>query len=56
MTYNVESSAAEKELGLQGAGHSTGKTETLRQKGLMYSWRDNQEKCKEEKQNGCTPW
>ena len=56
MTYNVESGAAEKELELQGAGNSTGKTEMLRQKGLMYPWRDKQEKLKEEKQNGCTPW
>lgn len=32
--YNMESSAAEKDLELKDAGNSSGKTEMLRQKGL----------------------
>lgn len=55
MTYNVESSAV-KDLELQGAGNSTDKTEMLKQKGLIHSWRDDQEKLEKEKQNGCDPW
>lgn len=43
------------DLGLQDAGNCADKTEMLKQKGLMYSWRDSQEKLEKEKQNGCDP-
>lgn len=40
----------------QDAGNCTDKTEILKQKGLIYSWTDNQGKLEKEEQNGCDPW